>query len=251
VAADPAPSCLLTEFKEGYAAYALQYWIADPAAADATTSAVGVRIYYALSRAGIKLSIPTRAVVVLQKDEDVKESTRRHEAARRAAALRGVDILQSLTAEELSLLAERLKAAPFAQGELLTRQGAHADWLYIMVSGEAEVRLYSADGATFQAVRTLHAGDFLGEMALMTGEPRSATVVALGDVVCYRLDQEDFQDVLARRPELAESISGVLAQRKLALAEARGGLDEEARRQGLKTEQRNLLSVIRRFFHLA
>ncbi|MBI5242070.1 MAG: mechanosensitive ion channel family protein [Elusimicrobia bacterium] len=250
VASDPPPWCVVSELKEGYAVYGARYWLSNLPSPEATDSEVRTRIYYALSRVGIKLSIPAHAVVVLQKDEDVQERSCRLEAERRLAALRGVDIFQSLNAEELGVLSERLKASPFTRGEMITRQGARADWLYILVRGEAEVRLYSEDGAAFQTVGRLGSRDFLGEMGLMTGEPRSATVLALCDVLCYRLDRESFTDVLARRPEIAESISLVLARRKIELAGARGGLDEKVRRQGLSTEQGDLLSRIRSFFAL-
>ena len=250
VAAEPASSCVLLEIREGCAVYAARYWLTDVSCSESTDSAVRTRLYYALSRAGVKLSIPAHAVVVLQKDEDVQEKKTRLESERRMAALRGVELFQPLTPEELSVLSERLKSSPFARGEVITRQGAEAHCLYIVVQGEAEARLVSGDGAAFQAVGTLRPGDFLGEMGLMTGEPRSATVVALTDVLCYRLDSEAFADILARRPEIAESISLVLARRKLELAAARGGLDEEVRRLGLKEEQGDLLSRIRGLFSL-
>ena len=188
--------------------------------------------------------------MLVQKDEDVQEKSRRLESERRLAALKGVDILQSLTDGEHRLLSERLRTSPFARGEIMTRQGDEAHWLYIVVQGKAEARLYSPDGAVFQTVGTLGPGDFLGEMGLLTGEPRSATVVASSDVLCYRLDSDGFRDILARRPEIAESISLILAQRKTGLAAAQGGLDEAVRRQDLKVEQGDLLSRIRRLFSL-
>ena len=250
VASEPPPSCVLEEIRESHAVYAALYWLTDLASPGSTDSAVRTRLYYALSRAGMKLSIPARAVVVIQKDEDVREEKSRLETERRLAALRGVDLFQSLTPDELALLAGRLQAAPFASGELITRQGAESHCLYIVVQGEAEVRLVSPDGGAFQLVGMLRPGDLLGEMGLMTGERRSATVVASSEMLCYRLDSAAFADILARRPEIAESISLILARRKVELEAARGGLDEEVRRQGSKTEQGDLLSRIRGLFSL-
>ena len=99
------------------------------------------------------------------------------------------------------------------RGESITRQGAEAHWLYLITRGEAEVRV-SADGNNLsERVATLGEGDFFGEMGMMTGEARAATLIALSDVECYRLDKEAFNDVLQRRPEIAEDISVVLARR--------------------------------------
>ncbi|HAH08367.1 MAG TPA: mechanosensitive ion channel protein MscS [Elusimicrobia bacterium] len=250
VAASPQPWCVLIEMKESCSVYAIRYWLTDLTAPESVGSAVRVRVYYALSRAGIKLSVPVHAVVVNQKDEDVVERSRRLEAERRLAALRGVDILQPLNQSEINVLCERLRPAPFAKGEAITRQGAAAHWLYIVVKGEAEARLYAPEGEAFQSVGTLRPGDFLGEMGLMTGEPRTATVIALSDVLCYRLDRDSFADVLARRPEIAESISALLAKRKLGLEAAKGGLAQDAERQRLDRTQDDFLSRIRSLFAL-
>ena len=250
VAAEPPPRCLVGEFADGAILYKLSYWLTDVSAGASADSAVRARLYYALSREGIKLSNPSRAVIVVQKDEDVQERSRDLESERRLTALKGVDIFAALSAEELGLLSRRLKKTPFSRDETLTRQGAEANWLYILHSGEAEVRLSSSDGAARQTVATLRAGDFMGEMGLMTGEPRSATVVALTDVGCYRLDRDGFTDIISRRPEIAESISLVLAKRRVELEAARGSIDEQARRERVSKTQAALLTRIRGFFSL-
>jgi CRP-like cAMP-binding protein len=248
VASDPRPNCALLELKESHAVYAANYWITDVTRADTIDSAVRVRIYYALSRAGIKLSIPSRALLVLRKDEEVQERSSRLESERRLIALKGVDIFGSLTEDEFKVLADRLIPSPFSEGEVITRQGAHSQWLFIILKGEAEVRLYSEDGSSFHAVSKLAAGDFLGEMGLMTGEPRSATVIALSEVASYRLDRESFSDILLKRPAIAESISAVLAKRRVELDAARTGLSEEVKRQRIRKDQGDLLSRIRSLF---
>lgn len=250
VASEPAPRVLLVELEGSAAVYQLRYWLSDLLSDDETDSEMRLRVYGALSRAGMKLSIPARAVVISEHGQDVLERSRDAETDRRLAVLRGVSLFSPLSEEELRLVAERLKRAPFLRGEALTRQGAKANWLYILEQGEAEVRVASADGRASQAVATLGSGDFMGEMGLMTGEPRAATVVALTDVDCYRLDREGFQEVLKRRPELAEEISRVLAERRVDLETARGGAHEKARALSLQKEQGDLLSRIRSFFEL-
>jgi CRP-like cAMP-binding protein len=87
-------------------------------------------------------------------------------------------------------------------------------------------------------------------MGLMTGEPRSATVVALTDVECYRLDKDTFQAILHSRPEIAEDISAVLARRRVELEAAKGDLTDEARRVRLRYHQGDLLRRIQNFFTL-
>jgi small-conductance mechanosensitive channel/CRP-like cAMP-binding protein len=250
VAADPPPTCVLQDLTGSSAVYAVRYWLTRLDMPGATDSDIRIRVYYSLTRAGIKLSVPSRSVVVSQGSEEVLQRSREAESERRLAALRGVEMFSCLTEEELSILAGKLKTYPFARGEMITKQGDRAEWLYILSKGLAEVRLYSEGGASFQTVSTLQAGQFLGEMGLMTGEPRSATVVAATEVGCYRLDREAFQEVISARPGIAEAISAILAKRKGELEAARSGLSEEAKRQKIETARSALLSRIRSFFSL-
>src|SRR5207249_9410271 len=121
-----------------------------------------------------------------------------------------------------------LHPALFAKGEAMTRQGAEAHSFYIMTQGSAEVAISVAD-APRKVIATLQAGDFFGEMSLLTGDKRSATVAALADVECYRLAKDALHDILQKRPEIAEHISNVLARRRMDHEAARDGLDAEAR----------------------
>ena len=250
VAAEPPPVCVIKDFQGGSIVYGVNYWLAEPSMAGLTDSRVRSRIYYALSRAGIKLSTPSRSLVVTEGADAVAEKNLKWEKARRLGALKGVDVFQALTESERDILAGLLKPTPFADGEMITRQGAVADWLYIIYEGSVEVRLYSGASGAYRAVKTLGPGDFLGEMGLFTGEPRSATAVAAGDARCYRLDREGFRGILASRPEIAGTIAAMLAKRRVELAEAKEKLAGESAARGLVTEQQDLLSKIKDFFSL-
>jgi len=102
-----------------------------------------------------------------------------------------------------------------------------------------------------KAVAVLEGPTFFGEMGLMTGELRTADVVALTDVECYRLDKAGLQRVLEERPEAAEQFSKTLAKRRVELLAAAGGLDDEARKAKLASEENRILEKIQEFFGLA
>ena len=250
VAASPEPYTAVKEFRPGCVVYEVRYYLSDLSLPGRTDSNVLAKVYYALSRAGIKLSIQSRSVVVAEGAEVAAERSIKTEQDRRLAALKGVDVFQALTQNEMIILAGLLKPTPFAGGEMIMKQGTMADWLYIIYAGKAEVRLYSGSRGSYRAVKTLGPGDFLGEMGLLTGEPRSASAAAVGDVSCYRLDREGFRGVLASRPEIAESIAALLAKRRVELAAAKEHLAGESALRALGTEQRDLLSKIRNFFRL-
>jgi small-conductance mechanosensitive channel/CRP-like cAMP-binding protein len=249
IAADPVPNCILMDFKESYGSYAVRYWLTDFAVDDPTNSIVRTRIYFALRRAGIPLSIPAHSLFVTEEDQSRHQRKSAEEIERRVEALKAVELFQTLTDEERRSLATRLRVAPFVCGEAMTRQGAEAHWLYVMTKGEAEVRL-SVDGNLTERIATLHDGDFFGEMGMMTGQRRAATVIALSDVECYRLDKDAFHDVLRRRPEIAEDISEVLARRRVELDAVREDLNEEAKLARLRHHQGDLLQRIKEFFTL-
>jgi len=250
IAASPSPNCIVMDFKESYASYAVRYWLTDLAVDDPTNSIVRTRIYFALRRAGIPLSIPAHTIFVTDDNQKRRERKTGEEIEVRVEALRNVELFRILTDEERQALAQRLKVAPFARGEVMTRQGAIAHWLYVITKGDAEVQL-SGDGvAASEKVATLHAGDFFGEGGMMTGERRNATVIAVTDVECYRISKEAFDDILRRRPEMAEDISQVIAQRRVALDAAREDLSEEAKRALMQHHQVDLLARIKGFFAL-
>ncbi len=101
-----------------------------------------------------------------------------------------------------------------------------------------------------EKLTTLQAGECFGEMGLLTGELRSASVIALTDVECYRLDKEAFIDILTRRPQIAEDISAMLARRRVELGVVREGLTEAAIRRHLRRTEGDILRRIREFFRL-
>ncbi len=250
IATEPPVHCIVTEFKESYITYAVRYWLTDLALTDPTNSVIRTRIYSALKRAEISLSIPAQTIFISEDDAKHRESKLDREVAHRIKVLGEVELFHSLMQEEHRELAEHLSVAPFVHGEAMTRQGAEAHWLYIITKGEGEVRV-SVDGTELSKhIATLKAGDFFGEMGMMTGAKRTATVIATTATECYRIDKESFQNIIRRRPEIAEDISLALAKRRASLETAREGLNDEAAKQRLQSEQHDLLKRIRDFFKI-
>ena len=106
------------------------------------------------------------------------------------------------------------------------------------------------EGASAREVARLAAPAVFGEMSLLTGAPRAATVTAVTDVECFRLDSSAFQRVVARRPELAAHFAEMLATRSAGLQAAREGLDAETAQRGRDVTERDLIQRIRTFLRL-
>jgi CRP-like cAMP-binding protein len=248
VARAPAPSCILVGFEAGNLLYELRYFLTDLQEDEYTDSAVRVHLFASLQRAGLRVAEEQRTVLAVAKDEAHAESVRQRELSRRLIMLKQVDLLAPLSEEERNFVAGRLQYAPFARGDIITKQGSIAHWLYVIAFGEAEVR-FEQPGRAPRVLGTVRPGQFFGEMGLLAGESRNATVVAKTDVECYRLDRASFQALLLARPELANEVSKVIATRKPELDSARAEA-AEAMAHPPEPAQPALLERIQRFFGL-
>ena len=227
VALAPAPSAVLLEVKPRFGHYALRYWLTDPQPDDPTDSIVRAHVMAALTRHGMRLGIPYEERLLAKDNEAYRSAEQEKDLERRRRALKDVDLFKSLSQAELDSLATHLVRAPFVKGDTITRQGAVAHWLYLIVKGVADVWVDAPAGR--RQLATLLAGSVFGEMGMMTGEARRATVTAHTDVECYRLDKEGFRAILQERPDIANEISRVLLSRQTELDQLRAEAAAEKR----------------------
>lgn len=249
VAQTPEPNCVLMDFNDSFSRYALRYWLTDLQQDDPTDSDVRDHIYAALQRADIRLAVPEHSIHVVTESEKHEQAKHIRHLQERIDALNKVELFSSLHPDELRTIAEKLKYAPFVKGDIITRQGAIAHWLYMLIDGEADVFLETS-GQEKRKLSTLHPGNFFGEMGLMTGAPRTATVIAASDVECYQLDKQSFQEVLQHRPELADEISKILVSRRYGLDSFQQVMDEDTRVTQMAQQHQDILSRIYDFFGL-
>ncbi|MDO8285099.1 MAG: mechanosensitive ion channel family protein [Rhodoferax sp.] len=216
----PPPNAILSDVASGYCRYTLRYWLGDPRFDDPGDSSVRVHALAALARAGVRPGVPQEEHLMIKENDNWRAAAGQRDFDRRLEAIRRTELFAQLPAQEQQMLAGHLIHAPFAAGDIITRQGAVAHWLYLIIRGEAKVLVDGPDGRL--PVATLHDGDIFGEMGMLTGEARSATVIAGTAVDCYRLDKEGFAQVLQQRPEIAKDMTAIVearnAQRSVLLA---------------------------------
>ena len=238
------PECIVTDYHEGLIQYAVRYWLTNPAHDDGTDSAVRIHFYSALQRQSLSLAHPCMDIRLNAESERRSSARLSAEMDARKKALAKVALFSGLTEEELAKLAKALRNTPFVKGDTITRQGAVAHWLYLLAGGEADV-WFEAEGQERIHCATLKAGDVFGEIGLLTGAPRRATVTARTDALCYRLDKENFETILHERPELADEFAHVLSDRNQELSAIRTDHAEPG-----QVQQATYLESIRRFFTL-
>ena len=252
VATVPPPNCVCVDLaangKDSFAHYAVRLWLKDLSQDDVIRSAVRLRIFAALKRANIPLAVPAATVFVAQDDVAHAERKALREHQRRVEQLAKVDLFSTITQEEREQLAGKLLYAMFARGEVITRQGAEAHWLYILFSGQVEVR--AARNGRESVVAVIRAPGFFGEHGLMTGAPRTATVTALTEVECYRLDKEAVNQLVHARPEVANELADILANRQQGLDQALTAADGHVQHAVSSERSRQVLRKMQKFFGL-
>jgi CRP-like cAMP-binding protein len=234
---------------ESSARYAVRYWLTDLARDDPTSSLVRARIFSALRRAKIPLAVPAATLFLENKDDEAIERKAERKLHRRLEAVQRMPLCQALNSNEQELVARRLKFSPYAAGEVISREGAPAHWLYILDKGQVEIRInYGGQEVT---VSNLSAPDYFGEHGMLTGAPRTATVVATSEVECFRLDRSTFHDVLQSRPEVADHMASVLAQRQEALSKLPESLQDSGDRISRADRHLQILGRMQEFFGLS
>jgi CRP-like cAMP-binding protein len=125
--------------------------------------------------------------------------------------LRGLKLLTNLSPGQLEDVSRRLRPVRFRQGETVIREGEIGREMYFVESGR--VRIERGQGADRVILDELEAGELFGEMSLLSGAPRAATVTAVTDVNLWLMPQEDFDELVTVYPNLALSLSRLLSER--------------------------------------
>ncbi|MBI5496991.1 MAG: mechanosensitive ion channel [Deltaproteobacteria bacterium] len=226
VLAEPPPQVLVTGYKDAFVVYQARYFVDRFEQRETIDGAVNERVWYALERAG---AIARPAMT----DEEVASVTKR---------LQGIDFLKALSEEQLALLARSIQRRTYIPGDAIITEGEEGDELFIIHSGQVKILVRGS------AVAHLEAGAFFGEMSLLTGERRSATVVAVDEVQAYVVGHPGFTDVLNRNPGVVDVMSRAVAERQMALLKARAAADAQV--PPIEEHSSQLLARIKSFFSI-
>ena len=218
----------------------VKYWLDDYSKYNDTDALVRQRIWYAFKREKITFAYPTRTVHVEPPPlelpmEEIRDSI--------SELLCKVSIFAPLTDEESDKLAAATTTRVYSAGEPIVRIGAEGNSMFVIVRGK--VRVQVPENGFQKTINNLYENDFFGEMSLLTGEPRSATVIADEETEVLRIDKVALKPLFESNPQLVRSIGEMAEERRELLREI-----AEKAKETESEEEKGLLKSIKNFFGL-
>lgn len=244
VLSSPAPKVYLKEFGDSAVIYEIKFWFERDDLFNDIMDSVRTNIWYELNRNNIKIPYPMRTVQV-----ERRQSTPHSIPPLVMDTLRKQKFFQCLDDAQIDRMLASAKLVRYGRGEKLITQGDEGNSMFVLVSGAVDVHVNHDGMLTY--VTTLKAGDYFGEMSLLTGEKRSATVIANSDCESLKIDKMSFAEVLQSNPELLQKLSEMLARRRL---ETEGVLASTTEKKTIETKQEEytatFLARLSSFFEL-
>jgi small-conductance mechanosensitive channel/CRP-like cAMP-binding protein len=208
VLSSPAPAAFLMNFDDSGIRYELKYWIDDAHRYPEISDIVRTNIWYELDRRTIPFSYPTRIVEIRSKKET--EPTDQV-----SALLQAQPLFVDMESDQIQALAKSGRHLRYGKGEKIITQGDPGGSMYVLSSGIAQVTL-ERDGRVSD-LGELVSGECFGEISLLTGNPRTASVTAKTDCDIVEIDQSAMRDLLKQYPRLADHLSETLSTRRSLL----------------------------------
>src|SRR5438552_18666092 len=242
---EPPPKIFLVDFADHAVIYEIKFYMSNHAAISEVSDAIRTNVWYELKRQQITIPFPIRTLQLERRPRDL--GTEDQEQAREI--LRAEHLFQCLADDHLAALLEHSRLNHFGRGERVIVEGAEGDSMFVLLRRSANVSV-AKNGAAIR-VGTLRSGDCFGEMSLLTGERRTATVRAVADCYVIEISKPTMAEVIRQAPECLNQLSELLAKRKM---ETEGIIKDAHLAQGEEAKQREysatFLRRLRTFFEL-
>jgi len=240
----PLPRVWVADFDDSSITYRLLSWQASAPEMSQLKSDLLEQVWYALHRIDQSIPYPVRDIRTEPVPARLPSSA--VSARQKKHLLSTTEIFSHLTDQQLETLAANASCQSFAPGETVVRQGEQGDSLFLVLSGSLDV--FQASGTNpdasppGQQVASLHSSDIFGEMALCTGEARSASVICNKECVLIEIERKDLLPLLEGHPEILETMGTIIATRRKELKALRGNRAER-RRLALIARMQRLFSL--------
>jgi small-conductance mechanosensitive channel len=206
---NPPVKVFLVDFGDHAVTYEIKFYMGNHARINEINDAVRTNVWYELKRQRITVPFPIRTLHLERRaPRPIPEG---HEEAR--AILRGEPLFHCLSDTQIDNLVKQSELNHFGRGERVVEEGQEGNSMFILLRGAAQVSV-AKNGSTIP-VATLRSGDCFGEMSLLTGEKRSATVRAEGDCYVMEIGKDVMGEVIRESPDCLKQLSELLARRKM------------------------------------
>jgi small-conductance mechanosensitive channel len=216
----PQPDALLLSFDGSAITYRTRFWIADYEFDDEAKDEVRTAVFYAFARRGIEIPWP----IEVGYEREWPEPDAATKQAERERVLANVDLFARLTDGQRRDIAAQSTIRMYGNGEAIVRQGEPGQSMFVVCSGKVAVVLDPGQ----REVAVTEKGGYFGEMSLLTGDPRTASVVARGDVSVLELDAEVFRALGAVDSQAVERIALAAVARRAELSQVRDAAQQAA-----------------------
>ena len=242
ILSEPKPSVMLKSFDDFAIIYLVRFWHHDFGGQLKLMAEVRNQLWYALKRAGIKIPFPIRDVHVAH-EERLKEAKENEALQKKTSeSIRKISLLEHLSDKERAWLAPKTKHELYGQNEFIVRQDEPGDSLYFIERGSCEVMLKKHQNK-HESVATLKSGYFFGEMSLLTGEKRKASVRAKENCELISVCKTAFCGLIENNPKIAEHMALVAAKRQASLDERQTNVIQPAVTKRLAEQIRTFFGI--------
>ena len=209
----PEPKVLVQGFGDSAINYTAYFWVNDYGTEREARDQVRTNVWYEFRRRNIEIPWP----IQIQYERDEEPTWNERHVATAAESLGAIDLFAPLSREARQALAATSRHQLFAAGECIVRQGAGGESMFVILSGRVRVTIEPSG----QEVAVIPAGGFCGEMSMLTGDARTATVSAVDDAVVLEISAADFRALAESNPALLDHVSTIVGTRRTGLEEAR------------------------------
>lgn len=209
----PRPRVRLFDYGDFAITYEIRLWHNNYANEPQLKADINQQLWYALRRNNIRIPFPIRDVFHghVERGHMKKQSLSLRTEAR--AIMETIPILTPLSDEEMTDLAGSVSIELFGEGERIVKEGEDGDSMYIIRSGACEATQIMENGK-IKLLSKMHQGDFFGEISLLTGEKRSATITAVQDTSLIVIKKQIFSKFIVANPVISEQIAEVVVKRR-------------------------------------
>jgi small-conductance mechanosensitive channel/CRP-like cAMP-binding protein len=240
--ADPRPKTILTGVNSDGAIYLLRYYL-DPTLVSPSKArnTISSNVLYHLNYAGITPSYDRQDIFY----EKMPSQMSWRNKVDRIQLVANIDLFQDFSKDILESISNSFLIKQLEAKEVLIKQGDDGESLFILVEGLLDVSLQVEEEN--RHLTMLRPGAFLGEMALLTGEKRSANVTTAAPSLVVELTKDSIMSLATTNPEVLEKMTSAVAKRRLKNKEMEL-LSDDDKNEAIQNEEKNLMAKVTNFF---